>query len=145
MIYYLKLLRFIIIFSSLVLLSYIDIKKRIIPDKIIFSLIIPGIFLNLLISDICIKDMILGFLFGGGSLFLISFILGGIGGGDIKFMAIMGLYIGLNSTVKALTISFIVSGFISIFLILFKIKSYKDSIAFGPFLSIGILLALVMY
>lgn len=142
---YFELSKFLIIISSLILISYIDTKYKIIPDKLLIFLIMPGIILNLLIGDISIKYMILGFLMGGGSLFLISFIFnGGIGGGDIKLMAVMGLYIGLKSTVNALTISFILSGFVSLLLILFKVKSYKDSMVFGPYLSVGIFLSLLM-
>lgn len=142
---YLSLIKILIIIFTLIIITYTDIKYRTIPDKVLLTILIPGIVLNLIINNLTTIDMILGFLIGGGSLFFIAVISGGgIGGGDIKLMTVMGMLLGLDSTVKALSISFILSGFISLILIIFKVKHYKDSIVLGPYLSLGILCSLLL-
>jgi leader peptidase (prepilin peptidase)/N-methyltransferase len=95
-------------------------------------------------NDITIKSAIIGFFVGGGLLFLLALI-GAMGGGDIKLMATMGLLLGYQKILLALLLGFFVGGIISLFLLIFKIKSRKDQIAFGPFLAIGTFLSMTFY
>ncbi len=60
-----------------------------------------------------------------------------MGGGDIKYMAAMGLWLGLFPTIAALLIAFIMGGLIGVLLIALRIKNRKDHIPFGPFLVFG--------
>ena len=62
---------------------------------------------------------------------------GGMGGGDIKFVAALGLWLGLKLTIVTLFLSFVIGGICGALLLLFKIKSRKDFIPFGPFIAIG--------
>jgi leader peptidase (prepilin peptidase)/N-methyltransferase len=68
-----------------------------------------------------------------------------MGGGDIKLMGAMGAFLGLRAAVLALLISFILGGIIGLLLIVFKIKSRKDYIPFGPFLALGTIIAMLFY
>ncbi|MEM5769505.1 MAG: A24 family peptidase, partial [Bacillota bacterium] len=59
------------------------------------------------------------------------------GGGDIKMMAWIGLFLGLKMTLLALFLSFVIGGLASLILILAGRKRRKDFIPFGPFLAAG--------
>lgn len=120
----------------LLIISFIDMEYRIIPDKIIFFLLIIGA-LFCFLGCISIKNAFLGMLFGGGLIFLLALIPGTIGGGDIKMMFAIGSLLGAYKVIIALFSSFILAAIVSVFLILLKIKGRKDYIPFGPFLSLG--------
>lgn len=122
----------------------IDLKHEIIPDSINLINGILGLAMLLFVGHTTASDALFGFLAGGGILFLIA-LAGPMGGGDIKFMAATGLWLGLFPTIFALLISFILGGLIGVLLILFKIKDRKDHIPFGPFLVLGCVISYYFY
>jgi len=122
----------------------IDLKHYNIPDEISVFTIISGLVFFFVIGDMTFKSLALAFLIGGGFLFIIA-IIGPMGGGDIKIMAGFGLYLGLERTILALMLSFILGGVIGVLLILLKIKGRKDHIPFGPFLGLGTLISFLYF
>ncbi len=66
----------------------------------------------------------------------------GMGGGDVKLGALMGLGLGFPSSLLALMLAFLSGSFVSIGLLLFRRKKFGSQIAFGPFLVLGSLIAL---
>lgn len=134
-----------VVLSSIVLvMSMIDLKHYIIPDEISVFTIVSGLVFFFVIGDMTFKSLALAFLIGGGFLFIIA-IMGPMGGGDIKIMAGFGLYLGLERTILALMLSFILGGVIGVLLILLKIKGRKDHIPFGPFLGLGTLISFLYF
>lgn len=134
-----------VVLSSIVLvMSMIDLKHYIIPDELSFFTVVSGLVFFLIIGDMSFKSLVLAFLLGGGFLFIIA-IIGPMGGGDIKIMAGFALFMGLEKTILALLLSFILGGIIGILLILFKIKGRKDQMPFGPSLGLGTLLSFVYF
>lgn len=128
-----------IIASILLTISFIDSKYFLIPDKLTFSLFVIGI-LFICLGYIKIIDAFLGF-FSVSSLFYILYIFTkqeGIGGGDIKLMAACGVFLGVEKSIIALEIACLLALLIQG--IWKKIKR-KKMFAFGPYLSIGILLS----
>ena len=105
--------------------------------------LVTGI-LFLMARDISLTSAVLGMLIGGGLLFLLALIPGAMGGGDIKFMFALGAFLGLNKTLWALLLAFIVAAVISIFLLIFRIKERRDVIPFGPFLALGSLISFLI-
>lgn len=83
---------------------------------------------------------VIGLLFGGG-LFLLLYIISrqGLGGGDVKFMAVAGLYLGYQSVVPAMLFGSIYAALYAGILLLLKKISYKDTIPLAPFLYAGML------
>lgn len=127
---------FIILSTALVIIAFIDFEKRIIPDKIT----LPGIIIGLLLSFFTISfvNSLIGLFIGGGIFFLIAFIKrGGMGGGDIKLMAMIGSFLGWQGSLMTILISSIAGSIIGIILLLRKKKGIKDIIPFGPFLAFG--------
>lgn len=136
-----KFIEVSILSCILIIISFVDIEYRIIPDKIILFLFAMGISFCLL-GCISVKGAFYGMLFGGGIILLLALISpGAIGGGDIKMMFAIGLILGTYKVIAALFLSFILAAVISVFLLLFRIKGRKDYIPFGPFLSLGSFIA----
>ncbi len=138
---------------ALFVVSCIDLKKQIIPD--IISL--PGTLVFSLASILILKHnifyIIQGIAAGSGSLLLFS--LGyylmrkqvGIGGGDIKLMAMIGSLTGFAGALFTILVGSISGSIIGILIILYnRYKKKKlhnmQKIPFGPFLSAGALLYL---
>lgn len=66
----------------------------------------------------------------------------GMGGGDVKLGAFMGLMLGFPQALIALILSFLTGAIFSIILIIFGKKHFGQTIPFGPFLVLGSLIAL---
>lgn len=134
----------IVMTTILVIISFIDLRHRIIPDFMVVIALVVGIIFCFIVRASLI-DTILGMISGGGILFLLALVPNAMGGGDIKLMFAIGAFLGLNRTLWALLLAFIISSIISIVLILFKIKGTKDYIPFGPFLSLGSFISLLIF
>jgi len=130
--------------TFLIIISIIDLRHKIIPDFMVVFALVIGIMFSLL-ARASLLDTILGMLAGGGIMLLLALIPNAMGGGDIKLMFAIGAFLGLNRTLWALALAFIISSIISIALILFKIKGTKDYIPFGPFLSLGSIISLLIF
>lgn len=87
-----------------------------------------------------------------GSAFLIGFFFWllvfltrgrGMGGGDIKLGFLIGLVNGFPYNIAAIFLGFLLGSIFSVFAILLRKKSIKDTIPFGPFLILGSVLAFV--
>ena len=136
----------VILFQSLALncilivVSFIDIKYQVIPNKIITTSLLIGI-VCLAINDISFINALGGMFLGGGLLLLLALVPGVLGGGDIKLMFVLGMFLGLKGVLVAIFLAFSIASIISILLLLLKIKKRKDYIPFGPFLSIGTFIA----
>lgn len=128
-----ELLGAIFLTSMFIIISFIDLDHQIIPDGLNLLLGVVGLVYLLLVQSFPLMHGLYGFLAGGGFLFIIALI-GPMGGGDIKFMAAMGLWLGLGYTLMALLLSFILGGLISGLLLLTKRVDRKTAIPFGPFL-----------
>jgi leader peptidase (prepilin peptidase)/N-methyltransferase len=129
--------------ASLLVITYIDIDHQIIPDIIT----LPGIPLcflaSFLLPTMTYKDAVFGLLLGGGSLFIIAWTYQlirkkeGMGGGDIKLLAMIGALIGWKGVLFTIFFSSAVGTLSGILLMLNEKKGMKLAIPFGPFLSLG--------
>jgi leader peptidase (prepilin peptidase)/N-methyltransferase len=95
-------------------------------------------------------NAIYGIIIGGGILFLIAVgyqLLAkreGMGGGDIKLLAMIGAFCGLKGVMFSLFAGSFIGALVGIPLMLIKGKDMKYAIPFGPFLSLAALLFLFM-
>lgn len=130
----------IILSSILIIVTMIDIDTMEIYDRFHVLILILAI-MNLFITPLPILEHIIGFFIISTPLFLIAYLTGGIGGGDIKLIAVAGLLLGYKATLVAFFIASILGGLVAIYLLLTKQKERKSLIAFGPYLCIGIYFA----
>ncbi|NLX70600.1 MAG: prepilin peptidase [Clostridiales bacterium] len=140
---------YILMTCILIVAAAIDIDYQIIPNGLVLTGFISGLLFNLLGASIPFMDGLYGFLLGGGSLALIAIISlfifrkQGMGGGDIKLMATVGLYLGWRLTALALVLSVYIGGITGLLLLITRMKKRGDYIAYGPFLVIGSFVAML--
>jgi leader peptidase (prepilin peptidase)/N-methyltransferase len=132
-----------ILASVLLIISAIDYDIQMIPDEfIVFGFIIGFIYKVVVMwnynTPVGVWDSLVGLLIGGGFFLLIAIISnGGMGGGDIKLMAMLGFWLGWQGTLLLILLSFVTGGIFSLLLIASKIKGSKDAISFGPLIAIA--------
>lgn len=121
--------------SCLIPISLIDYKTQIIPDGLVGVIAVSGALYNLLYVPQGVVDMLFGAAVGFVVMLLIFIISrGGMGGGDVKLSAAVGLWLGVEGTLLFLLLAFIMGGVISLLLLVSGIKSKGDAIPFGPVL-----------
>ena len=131
----------------LIVISFIDIDHQIIPD----ILSIPGMFIFslsfVMVPGMTLKQAVLGILVGGGGLYLVAVIYSlvrkteGMGGGDIKLLAMIGAATGLKGVFFTITVSSLIGAAAGI-LIMLASRSTNSmlKIPFGPYLSMAAVL-----
>jgi len=138
------LIKYLILFSVLIVITFIDLEHQIIPNRLTFFILIWGILWQIFYQELFWYQAAGGAILGGGLLLLAAIVSrGGMGGGDIKLMFAAGFILGIPATALALFLSFLIGSIIGLTLILLRIKSRKDPIPFGPFLSLGIFIAVL--
>ena len=125
--------------STLIVVSFIDVDHKYIPNRIVMLLLGVGVLYNILNKEMTVFDSIVGFFSASVPLLILAMASkGGMGGGDIKLMAVVGIFLGWQFTVLALIIAACSGSVVGIGLMLFKKVNRKEPICFGPFLSVGI-------
>ena len=133
-------LLYCLMFSALVTLSVIDFRTYEIPFGINLFILTLGL-IRVALDYKNFLNYIIGFLSVSGFLYLLFLITKGrgIGGGDIKLMAVSGLMLGWKCNILALAIGCIVGSIIHI--IRMKVSKEDHVLALGPYLSVGIMFA----
>jgi leader peptidase (prepilin peptidase)/N-methyltransferase len=129
--------------GALIVITFIDLDHQIIPDVIS----LPGIPLFFLAAVFVMKlrflDAFLGFLIGGGVLYGVAFTYElitkreGMGGGDIKLLAMIGAFLGWQSLLFVLLVSSLTGAVVGVTIMLVRGQDMKYAVPFGPFLSLG--------
>jgi leader peptidase (prepilin peptidase) / N-methyltransferase len=135
---------FSFIFScALIVITFIDFDHQIIPDIIT----LPGIpifsLIAVLFMDVPWIEALLGIFIGGGCLYAVA--VGyelitkreGMGGGDIKLLAMLGGFLGWKSIFFIVFVSSLLGALIGVSMMIAKGQDMKYAVPFGPFLSIA--------
>jgi leader peptidase (prepilin peptidase)/N-methyltransferase len=134
--------------AALVTITFIDLDHRIIPDVISLPGIVVGLIVSLVSPLVTPLDAVLGALAGGGVLLAIALgyqaIRGqeGMGGGDIKLLAMIGAFLGWRSVFVTLMVASLIGSLIGVGIMLYQRADTKLAIPFGPFLAGGALVSL---
>ncbi len=124
--------------SALIALSVIDLEHKKIPNLIIYPLIVIALAMIPILHLDSPWQMLGGGLLGFGVLFLIAAVApGAMGLGDVKLILFLGIAVGFPEIVLVLFLAFVLGGLIAGLLLALKKIGKKDSIAFGPFLSLA--------
>ena len=134
---------YFIFICVLIVITFIDVDHRIIPDRIT----LPGIFVffsaAFAIPSLSWMDSLLGVAIGGGSLFMVAVVYHlltrkeGMGGGDIKLLAMIGALVGWKGVFFTIFVSSAVGTLAGLLIMVATRQNLKLAVPFGPFLSIG--------
>ncbi|MFZ7120644.1 MAG: prepilin peptidase [Eubacteriaceae bacterium] len=133
------LIIYLVLLSILIVDTFIDFDHLIIPDVLNYFTLIIFIILNIILGFMPWREALIGALIGMLPLLLIVILTGGkgMGMGDVKLMAVLGLFLGWKLSLLTILLAFVLGGFFGILLLITKIKSKQDAIPFGPWISIG--------
>lgn len=132
--------------SALVVITFIDLEHQIIPDEISLPGIVIGFISSFFLQGHSWLNSLLGILLGGGSLLLVAYgyqwLTGkeGMGGGDIKLLAMMGAFLGWKSIPFIIFASSLVGSVVGLTMMRVQKKDSKLAIPFGPYLAFGAVL-----
>jgi leader peptidase (prepilin peptidase) / N-methyltransferase len=129
--------------AALVAITFIDLDHQIIPDVISLPGIPAGFIASFFVPWVSWSDSLIGIALGGGSLYLVA--AGyelltkkeGMGGGDIKLLAMIGAFLGWQAVLPVIFFSSLIGSLIGVPLMLIKKADGRLAIPFGPFLALG--------
>ncbi len=131
--------------SACMVISIVDYCIRRIPNEALLALAlvaVVGIFAQRTWGNTW--DHLLGFLLGS-SVFLIPFLIKKqAGAGDIKFAAVMGLYLGLYNTIIALLIMSVLFLVYMMASFVARKGNFNNTIALGPYISAGFVVTIAL-
>lgn len=132
--------------SATVALLAIDLEHQLLPDVITLPGIVIGLFSSFVLPP-GMKDALIGMLLGGGFLWLVGEAYyryageEGMGGGDVKMLAMIGAFLGWKLTILTLMLSSVAGSVIGLAVIAMKRGGLKYALPFGTFLALGALTA----
>lgn len=139
--------------SASIVITFIDLDFQIIPDVIT----LPGTLIGLLAGGLLLPDVfdravplgfknsLIGAALGFGLFYFIAIVSrGGMGGGDIKMMAMVGAVTGWKGVLLTTFVASLVGAAVGIGLMILKGTGRKAKIPFGPFLALGFLVSILL-
>jgi len=136
--------------AALLVITFIDIDYHIIPDVISLPGILLGFAAAFFIPTLNWMDSLIGIMAGGGSLYAVAWgyerISGkeGMGGGDIKLLAMIGAFIGWQGVLLTIFMGSAIGTLVGLIDMRVKKKDMKMRIPFGPFLALGAIIHLFL-
>jgi len=132
--------------AALLVIIVIDIHHQIIPDIISLPGIVAGLLFSFFSSTITWQSSLIGIALGGGVLYSIALLyflirkIDGMGGGDIKLLAMIGAWLGWQSLPFVIFASSFSGTIVGLIAMGYQKKGGHTRIPFGPFLSISALI-----
>jgi len=134
---------FFLLIAALLVISVIDMRLQIIPNVISLPGIAAGFLFAVIGRHITWLDSLLGILLGGGILYAVAGLYQllrkkeGMGGGDIKLLAMLGAFLGWQSLPFIILASSLTGSVIGLAAIALGKRSAAARIPFGPYLSVA--------
>lgn len=149
---YFEALRAELVMCALLFAGLIDFRLMIIPNKLTLALLVTTVLsyvIEFIINSNYITRIALDALLGCAVCFVIFFVgklisRKGMGMGDIKLAAVMGLALGLNSSLGCLLWAMIIASLTGIILLLTKKMKTKSKLAMAPFFFAGTVVGHIM-
>jgi leader peptidase (prepilin peptidase)/N-methyltransferase len=136
----------LVLSCAMVVLFAIDLEHHLLPDAITLPGIVAGFLFSLLFPPGPLASAI-GILVGGGSLWLIGEAYyryagqEGMGGGDVKMLAMIGAFLGWKLVLVTLVFSSIAGAVIGLLVILSRRGDLRYALPYGTFLALAGLIA----
>lgn len=132
--------------AALLAIAFIDLDHRIIPDVISLPGIPVGFLASFALPLVTWKASLIGILIGGGILLAIAWGYHlvtrkeGMGGGDIKLLAMIGAFLGWQGVLFTVVASSFIGTVVGLLVMMRTRQGTKLAVPFGPFLAIGAIL-----
>ena len=122
----------------LMLMTVTDFEQYMLFDAMTVSFVVIGAFYAL--QNSTLQDNFLAAAFGSGIFFLLAIISqGSLGGGDVKLIFGLGMWLGAGKLLNVVLVGTIIGGVAAILMILAKKKSRKSYFAYGPYFTLSAL------
>ena len=137
----LRLALFAVLF---IIVFVIDLETGLILNKIVYPASVVAFGLSALEPGIGPLWALVGAA-AAFTLFLLIYILarGGMGGGDVKLAALVGLATGFPTVLVALFVTFVLGGVVAVALLASRRRGRRDAVPYGPFMVVGAGVALL--
>ncbi|HEX5593058.1 MAG TPA: prepilin peptidase [Solirubrobacterales bacterium] len=134
----------ILFVTTLLAITLTDLDRRVIPNKVLLAAAIGGVAVAAVGDPASLPERAIAAVAAGGGLFLVALAYPrGMGLGDVKLAAVMGLYLGRN-VAPALLVALLAGSVVGLALIArHGTEARKRAIPFGPFLALGGVVALL--
>ena len=136
--------------ALLVQVVFFDLEHRLILDRLLLPAMAVALGLSIFTPHLGWKLSLITGVAAGAVFFLVA-MLGSLvlraevlGFGDVKLAAIIGLILGPQLTVDALLLGVLLAGLTSLALIAVRVKTLRDTIAYGPYLCAGAMALLLV-
>jgi leader peptidase (prepilin peptidase)/N-methyltransferase len=132
-----------LLYSALLVVAGTDLSHKIIPNVVTFPGIVVGLVSAATILPLGLVDGLIGLLVGGGILWFLAWISPylfgkeGMGGGDIKLLAMIGAFLGWKPALMTIMMGSLLGSLVGVSLIAARVIKREDYIPFGPFLVVG--------
>jgi leader peptidase (prepilin peptidase)/N-methyltransferase len=133
---------------ALIVITFIDLDHQIIPDAISLPGIVIGFLSAVVIGEPTWRASLIGIALGGGILWAVAAgyhrLTGreGMGGGDVKLLAMIGAFLGWRAVPVTLMVGSLAGTVVGLGLMLYSGRDSRTPIPFGPFLALGAVCAL---
>ncbi len=131
----------------------IDIEHGLILNKVVYPAIIVAVLLALVpqpwmeegrLVTTGIANAAMGGAVGFGLFFLIAVVSrGGMGWGDVKLMAVIGLATGFPLVILAIVLAAVIGSLVAVALMIARRRRFRETLPFGPFLAIATMITLI--
>tara|TARA_B100001123_G_C15292228_1_gene1017874 strand:+ start:38 stop:814 length:777 start_codon:yes stop_codon:yes gene_type:complete len=140
-----EIIIYYLFFSALMVIFFIDLKHKIIPNVITYSLMVIGIGLNFLYMNFqsALIFNVLGLGIGAGIILFIMYVykkirgIDGMGFGDVKLFAVLGIWFGWQGCLIILFLSSFLGSVFGMMGILNNKFSMQKQLPFAPFIVVA--------
>ncbi len=134
---------YFVFIAALVTITFIDLDHQIIPDVISLPGVVVGLLFSLVTPYVTFANALIGAAVGAGILLAVA--LGykaltgreGMGGGDIKLLAMIGAFLGWRSVPFTLFAASCVGSIVGVATMVQRRADGQLALPFGPFLAFG--------
>ncbi|MCR4425997.1 MAG: A24 family peptidase [Firmicutes bacterium] len=118
--------------------AWTDLNTGLIPDRVTLPGLGAGLALSLISPDLTLPGAVAGALISGGVVYLIAVLSrGGMGGGDVKLMAMIGAFLGWRSGLLTLFLGALIGSVVGVTRIALGMQKRREPMPFGPYLALG--------
>ena len=127
----------------LLMVTFTDFEQYVIFDLMLLPFAVVG-FIAMIHLDWSIYDHLIAAVFGGGAFLLLAITThGAIGGGDIKLIAVLGIWLGSKILLNVVVIGCILAGVSGLMMLVMKQKNRKSFFAYGPYFALTTIYILI--